>query len=130
MCCVTDVGAEFVDESRHVGVWIEVTVPVAYDFIADPSNLPSWAAGVDVSQVTVEFSPPNAFGVLDHVVRTPSGDAFYNPMRVIPAGDGRGRCELVFTVRRRPGMTDREFSADIAAVSADLQTLKRVLEGQ
>lgn len=115
-------------ESRHVGVWINVTVPVAYDFIADPRNLPAWAAGVDPAQMTVEFSPRNVFGVLDHVVRTPNGQAFYNPFRVIPAGGGQGRCEVVFTVRRRPGVTDDEFRADVAAVTADLQTLRRLLE--
>jgi hypothetical protein len=129
MCLVShDGGADSGCESRHVGVWINVLVPVAYEFIVDPLNLPAWAAGVDTSQVTVEFSPRNAFGVLDHVVRTPTGETFYNPMRVIPAGGGQGRCEVVFTVRRRPGMTDDEFCADIAAVTADLQTLRRLLE--
>src|SRR5690348_17682341 len=32
--------------------------------------------------LTVEFAPPNEFGVLDHVVRVPSGEAVYNPLRV------------------------------------------------
>jgi hypothetical protein len=35
---------------------------------------------------------------------------------------------VVFTVRRRPGVTDAEFEADAAAVAADLETLKRLLE--
>ena len=61
--------------------------------------------------------------MLDHVVRMPSGEAVYNPLRVIPGGVGEARCEVVFTVRRRPGMTDAEFDADAAAVAADLATL-------
>ncbi len=78
--------------------------------------------------MTVEFAPPNTFGVLDHVVRLPSGEAVYNPLRVIPGGVGEARCEVVFTVRRRAGMTDEEFDADAAAVAADLETLRTLLE--
>jgi hypothetical protein len=36
---------------------------------------------------------------------------------------------MLFTVRRRAGMTDAEFDADAAAVAADLDTLRRLLEG-
>ena len=46
-------------------------------------------------------------------------------MRAIPAGDG---CELVFTLRRQPGMTDAGFEKDAAAVTADLARVKRLLE--
>jgi hypothetical protein len=81
-----------------------------------------------MGQVTVEFAPPNEFGVLDHVVRLPSGEAVLNPMRVIPAGVGAGPCEVVFTVRRRPGMTSEEFEADVATVAADLERLRALLE--
>jgi len=44
---------------------------------------------------------------------------------VLADGDG---AEVVFTLRRRPGMTDEEWAADAAAITADLSTLKRVLE--
>ena len=47
-------------------------------------------------------------------------------MRVIPAGQD---CEVVFTLRRRPGMSDAEFSDDAGAVAADLARLRRNLEG-
>ena len=87
-----------------------------------------WVADSPMGEVTVEFSPPNEFGVLDHVVRLPSGEAVYNPLRVIPGGVGEPRCEVLFTVRRRAGMTDAEFDADAAAVAADLDTLRRLLE--
>ena len=45
----------------------------------------------------------------------------------LPDGDG---AEVVFTLRRRPGTTDEVWAADIAAVSADLDTLRRVLESR
>jgi len=56
----------------------------------------------------------------------PSGEVLYIPLRVI--ADER-RCEVVFTLRRRPGMTDEDFAADMGAVAADLTRLRQVLEG-
>jgi hypothetical protein len=55
----------------------------------------------------------------------PSGEIVYNPMRVIADGSS---CEVVFTLRRRPGLSDEDFRADTDAVAADLTRLKRVLE--
>ena len=131
-------------ESRHVSIWIEAAPEAVYTFASDPQIWPQWAAGLaegglrqtadgwvadsPMGEVTVEFSPPNEFGVLDHVVRLPSGEAVYNPLRVIPGGVGEARCEVLFTVRRRAGMTDAEFDADAAAVAADLDALRRLLE--
>lgn len=136
-------------DSRHVSVWIDTSPEVVYEYAADPQTWPRWAAGLaegglrqaaegwvadsPMGRVTVEFSPPNAFGVLDHVVRLPSGEAVYNPMRVVPGGVTEGgyetRCEVVFSVRRRPGMTDAEFDADADAVAKDLATLRSLVEG-
>lgn len=131
-------------ESRHVSIWIDVAPDVVYEFAADPQTWPQWAAGLAAGElrqspegwvadspmgtVTVEFAPPNRFGVLDHVVRMPSGEQVYNPFRVVPAGVGEAACEVVFSVRRRPGMTDEELADDVAAVAADLATLKGLVE--
>jgi hypothetical protein len=123
-----DTTGNFLNESRHVGVWVDVTPQAAYQFTAQLENLGRWVAGLDLAEVAFEFVPANDFGVLDHVVRLPDGTAFYNPMRVLPAGAGPDSCELLFTVRRRPAMTDDEFDADAAAVEADLRTLKGLLE--
>jgi hypothetical protein len=46
-------------------------------------------------------------------------------MRVLPNGEGS---EFVFTLIRRPGMSDGEFARDKAAVENDLKTLKDLLE--
>lgn len=131
-------------ESRHVSTWIEAAPEAVYEFAADPQTWPRWAAGLaagglrqtadgwvadsPMGQVTVEFTPPNRYGVLDHVVRLPSGEAVYNPLRVIPAGGGEAGCEVLFTVRRREGMTDADLAADVAAVAADLEALRRLVE--
>ena len=79
-----------------------------------------------MGRVAVAFVPRNPYGVLDHDVTLPSGETVYNPMRVI--AHGVAACEVVFTRRRQPGMTDEAVSRDAAAVAADLTTLKRVLE--
>jgi len=139
-----DTTGSFLRTSRHVSVWIEAAPDVFYEFASDPHEWRQWAAGLaegglrqtadgwvadsPMGPVTVEFAPPNEFGVLDHVVRLPSGEAVYNPLRVIPGGVREARCEVLFTVRRRAGMTDAEFDTDVAAVAADLDTLRRLLE--
>ena len=64
-------------------------------------------------------------GVLDHDVTLPSGEVIYNPMRVVPHGDGS---EVVFSVRRLPDMSDEDFARDAGLVQADLARLKHVLE--
>jgi hypothetical protein len=128
-----------------VSVWIDAAPDVAYAIAADPAQLPRWASGLaegalrrtadgwvadsPMGEVIIEFAPINEYGVLDHVVRMPSGEAVYNPLRVIPAGEGQARCEVVFTVRRRPDVTDEEFDSDIATVAADLDRLRQLAEG-
>ena len=114
-------------ESRHISLWIDATAAAVYDFAADEAQLSRWAAGLAdpaLADVEVEFAPRNELGVLDHVVRLPSGEEVYNPMRVIADGSSGRRCEVVFTLRRREGVTDGEFDADAAAVLADLKTLR------
>ncbi|TQC41909.1 SRPBCC family protein [Rhodococcus sp. WS4] len=128
-------------ESTHVSVFIARSAADVYAYAGDPANLPTWAAGLSTTitrdgdrwladspmgQVSVTFAPTNDYGVLDHYVTLPDGDTVYNPVRVIPDGD---HSEVVFTIRRRDGVTAEEFAQDAAAVTADLQRLKALLEG-
>jgi hypothetical protein len=134
--------ADAFGESRHISAWINRPSAEVYRFAADPANLPQWAAGLSqgeltrvgdtwvaqspMGEVTVEFTPANDLGVLDHVVTLPSGEPVFNPLRVVPAGADWS--EVVFTLRRRPQMSDDDFTKDAAAVTADLSALKRILE--
>jgi hypothetical protein len=133
---------DMAQETRHLGVTIDRPAGEVYDYAADPANLPSWAGGLaetkveriggrwiadsPMGRVVVAFAAPNAFGVLDHDVTLPSGQTVYNPLRVIP--DGTDRCDVVFTLRWRPGMSDADFAADAAAVLADLARLRTLLQ--
>ena len=126
--------------SRFISEWIDRAAADVYEYASDPANLPHWAPGLGSSvenvdgqwfvetpegRVGVAFAPANAYGVLDHEVTLPSGDVIYNPMRVVPDGDG---CEVVFSLRRLPDMSDGDFARDAGLVQADLTRLKRVLE--
>ena len=127
-------------ESRHVTERVNRPAGVVYAYASDPANLPRWAPGLGSSVTEVDgqwfvdttegrvhfaFAPRNDLGVLDHYLTLKSGEIIYVPMRVIADGSGS---EVVFTLRRRPGMTDEEFEADGTAVAADLARLKRALE--
>ena len=128
-------------EVRHIGIHIEKKPDEVYAFASDPRNLPRWAAGLARSEVErdgdawivetpfgkakLRFAPPNDFGVMDHDVELAPGITAHNPMRVMPNGTGS---ECLFTLIRRPGMSDAQFAADAAAVEKDLQTLKHLLE--
>ena len=127
--------------SRHISVSIAAPAAAAYAYAADPAHLPAWAAGLAQStveqvddhwvaespmgRVRVAFTPANDLGVLDHTVTLPSGEQVLNPLRVIPDGEG---CEVVFTVRQRPGLSADDFEGDCRAVLADLETLRSLLE--
>jgi len=128
--------------TEHVTVAVDRPVDAVYAYASDPTHLSEWAAGLasaplkpdgdswvgdsPMGQITIDFASPNPYGVLDHIVTMPSGETVYNPMRVIADGD---RSEVVFTIRQRPGMSDDELARDVAAVRADLEALRRHLEG-
>ena len=127
-------------ESAHVSTSIDRPAEDVYAFASDPRNLVPWASGLadgvverhddawvvesPMGQVTVRFTPPNPFGILDHRVTLPSGETVNNPMRVTPNADG---CDVIFTVHRRSGVDAEEFAADRDAVAADLATLRDLM---
>jgi hypothetical protein len=126
--------------SLHVGQHVRCPAARAYAYARDPRNLPAWAAGLGgaVRQVdgqwrvatpdgelVIEFAPDNGFGVLDHRVVLPSGEAVDNPMRVLADGAGlRGRLHAAPPA----GDADADVESDARAVSADLLRLKELLE--
>jgi len=127
--------------SRHISERIDRLADEVYTYAVDPANVPEWAPGLGtavenadgrwhvespIGRIELAFVERNAFGVLDHEVTLPSGEVIYNPMRVIPDGEG---CEVVFTLRRQPDVSDEEFEEDAKAVAADLARLKRIMEG-
>jgi hypothetical protein len=88
-----------------------------------------WFVETSDGRVGFAFVPPTDYGVLDHHVTLPSGQVIYGPLRVISDGDGSSS-EVVFSLRRLPGMTDEDFARDAAALAADLARLKRIVAGR
>jgi len=128
--------------SRHISERIGRPADEVYEYAVDPANLPGWAPGLGsavesvggtwfvetaMGRVGFAFAERNTYGVLDHEVTLPSGEVISNPMRVIRDGNG---CEVVFTLRRLPGISDEEFEHDANAVADDLARLKKIVEGR
>lgn len=129
-------------ESRHLSVVIRRDPRDVAAVAGDPLQLPAWAAGLaqgelridgdaivvasPMGHVRVRFAPPNALGVLDHEVTLPDGTTVLNPLRVLPHPHG---AEVVFTLRHLDGVAADAFEADAAAVAADLERLRSLLEG-
>ena len=126
--------------SKQITAWIDRPANEVYAFASNPANVPQWAPGLGTSielvdgqwfvetsdgRVGVAFAERNGLGVLDHEVTLPSGEVIYNPMRVVADGDG---CEVIFTLRRQPEMSDEDFERDAGLVQADLLRLKQIME--
>jgi hypothetical protein len=127
---------------RHITVSIDRPPTAVYELASDPQNLPRWAKGLagsitriddetwladaPMGKVKVRFADANTLGVLDHDVTLESGVTIHNPMRVLPNAGGS---EVLFSLFRRPGITDAEFESDASAVARDLRALKALLEG-
>lgn len=118
---------------------IRGTVADVIAVAGDPQQLPTWASGLasgirlvdgiwtassPMGPVTIEFAPPNDFGVLDHWVTVPGGLRFFNPMRVVEHPEG---AEVIFTLRRLD-MTETAFEADAATIVRDLAALRDLVE--
>lgn len=125
--------------ARTVSVSINRPSAEVYEYLADPAYFPEWSAfitrirrdGADwlaatlAGEARISFAPRNAFGILDHHVTVSPQQTVYVPMRVVKNGEG---AEVIFTVFRLPGMSDRQYEEDAAMVLADLANLKRVME--
>ena len=125
---------------RHLSLSIACPVQRAYAYLCVPEHFAHWASGLasglqqvdgqwfastPQGQVRVEFSEPNAYGVLDHWVHVPGAAPIYVPLRVLANGNG---CELCLSLFRQPGMSEAQFDADTQWVLRDLQAAKRLLE--
>lgn len=131
----------FNTQTMNLSISINSNADEVYAFIANPENLPKWAAGlcktiqktgtenvwqINGGEARVRFVEKNKFRVADHYVRaTPGAKEVYIPIRVL---EHDATSEVVFTLFRLPEMTDEEFKRDMAAVQKDLQTIKEIIE--
>lgn len=126
---------------RYLTISIERAPEDVYAFASQPENLPQWAAGLGQGvtragdhwevktgdeTVGLRFTPPNAYGVMDHTVVLADGSEVYVPMRVMPNGQGS---EVTLVLFRQPEMDDAVFARDAGLMQQDLANLKALLEG-
>ncbi|OGR75678.1 MAG: hypothetical protein A2X32_03415 [Elusimicrobia bacterium GWC2_64_44] len=127
-------------EARTIGVSIDCQPQKVYEYVFNPENLTEWARGFALSvrqagrewkigtpqgPVSLRFAPRNIFGVLDHYIKPLHGPELLVPMRVVPHGDGS---EVVITLFRGQGVSEKSFHSDEAAVRRDLGNLRKILE--
>ena len=127
-------------KARPISIGIDRPATEVYAFARVPENFPKWAAGLGAGltrdgdrwiahgpdgDVQVRFSPPNAYGVLDHWVTLPDGSEISIPLRAVANGDG---AEVTLTLFRAPGMDAARFERDQGMVADDLARLKALLE--
>ena len=127
-------------EQRTVSISIDRDWREVYDFAHQPENFPRWASGLasgvrpsgeewvaqgPAGEARIRFSPPNDFGVLDHLVIPPNSAEIPVPMRIIANGTG---CEVMLTLFRTPGMSPETFAADADWVRRDLQALRDLVD--
>ncbi len=126
--------------ARFISVSIDRDAREVYDFAAEPTNFPKWASGLASGvekagddwtaegpdgPIRIRFSPPNEFGVLDHVVTLSSGVEVLIPLRIVTNGGG---CEVTLTLFQTPGVSDEAFETDAEWVQSDLRALKSLME--
>jgi hypothetical protein len=127
--------------STVIGLGIERPVADAYRFLIEPRNFTKWAAltghryehiggrdwVADTAAGTriVRFGEPNGYGVVDHAVFAEDETPLVNPMRVVANEEGT---LLTYTCFQRPGMSAEKFASTVEWLTADLLTLKTVLE--
>jgi hypothetical protein len=125
---------------KHISITINRSQPDVYDFASNPENMPKWAAGLSgtikkegdhwisvspMGKVKVTFAEKNKFGVIDHDVTLENSLVVHNPLRVMKNNMGS---EVVFTLFRLPGVSDKDYERDAGMVIKDLEKLKSILE--
>ena len=127
---------------QHISQAIDASVEAVIAVAGDPKQLPRWAAGLSagirresgrwltdspMGTVEVRYVGATERGILDHDVTLPDGTIVHNPLRVLRNDQGS---EVVFSLFKRPGMTDDEFDADAHLVREDLARLNKLFDGQ
>ncbi len=119
---------------------IEARPEHTFDFLAEPSNLPRWAAGfakairpendgycVTTPQGDVQMklvTDPKS-RVIDFHISPAPGKTSIAHSRVLPLDGGS---LYVFTQEQAPGMPDALFEAQVATLGRELRLLKSLLE--
>ena len=129
-------------QSRTLSISIARPWQLIYEALWRPQDFARWASGLSQSPlekadadwwrttgpdgpIAIRFSGHNAFGLMDHDVDLGNGTVIYVPMRIVANREG---AEVLFTLFRQPGMSDRQFAADAEWEARDLLALKALFD--
>lgn len=124
---------------KNISISINRPADEVYQYASNPENFPEWISFIksmtnqgdiwigetDLGDIKIKLTPPNTFGIIDHLVTLSNGETVNNPMRAVANNKG---CEFIFTLFWMPNRTEEEFNEDANAVTQDLQQLKTILE--
>jgi hypothetical protein len=123
-------------------ITLDVRAARAFEFLADPENLPRWAVGFARSirrdnaswivttaagEMVIRYETDAERGIVDfHFTAAPGLEAVAYS-RVLPNGDG---AEYVFTQFQPPGMPDAMFEGQVRALSEEFVVLRSLLRAR
>jgi len=127
---------------RHNTQSIEIDVPPkhAFEFLAQPENLPRWAAGfakairrdgdawavtTPQGEVEMRYVTDPRLGVVDFHISPAPGVTTVAHSRILPLGKGS---LYVFTQEQARGMPDPVFDGQVATLERELRLLRSLLE--
>ncbi len=127
---------------RHDTQSIEIDVPArhAFEFLAQPENLPRWAAGfakairrdgdawavtTPQGEIEMRYVTDPRLGVVDFHISPAPGVTTVAHSRILPLGE---RSVYVFTQEQTPGMPAPVFEGQVATLGRELRLLRSLLE--
>lgn len=125
--------------SETQSVTLDVDPRTAFEFVANPENLPQWAVrfakavrrdGNDwyvqtaQGEVRLLVAADARWGVIDFHIFPAPGVELVPHTRVTPNGSG---AEYVFTQYQYPGLSDEDFREQVESLAEELSILGRVL---
>lgn len=111
----------------------------AFEFLANPENLPKWAtsfcrdirlegdiwiAETPQGQLEIRYVTDAELGVIDYYISPAPGIEMIAPSRIVQNTDG---AEYIFTQFQPTGMPDEVFQAQIEALKEELEILRRII---
>ena len=130
------------NSKSHV-LLLEVSAEKTHQFLSDIDNLPRWATmfcrklekspdglhRLDTPQGPMLFriAADGAAGVVDMYGGPNEDRMIYWPARVVRLGQSQSA--FIFTMFQWPGITEESFEGQFRALAAELQNVKRILEG-
>jgi hypothetical protein len=121
-------------------IFIETSFEHAFRYLADPENLPRWAAAfaqqikphregwvvtTPQGELGMRYVTHSSLGIVDYHISSAPAVEVVAHSRLIPVGEG---VLYVFTQVQPSGMSDQAFDGQVRTLTRELRLLKSLLE--